>query len=179
VKLKKGVPIVNSPSSERLSLQRQLEEVKQEFLRLLEAVPDQVWDSRFKGERWNIKQEMAHLVQVVKVISGGLKNASTGIKHSTLSFVPAGIRSWFNGYLVIPIKARNTTRESIAFDYKQAHNELISVISELSEKDWNKRYPFPRKYRTVAQIVTRPIEHFVEHKAHIQRLLEIKTVEWR
>ena len=156
-----------------------LEEVQLKFLRLLEEIPDIEWDRKLYGEGWTIKQELVHIVQVLQVIPIGIKHARSGGKRSLLGFVPAGIRGWVNGHIIVPRKAKKETRASIARAYREAHNELIRILDQLTEADLSKGMPYPRKYRTVEQMAYRPVEHFDEHEAHIRQLLGIgkkKTV---
>jgi len=157
-------------------MQGKLEEVQINFLRLLEEIPDRDLERKLAGESWTIKDELVHIVQVIQVIPAGIERASKGRKRSLLGFVPSGFRSWVNGHVIIPLKAKNETRETIASAYQDAHKVLVNKLDELNEKDWDKGMPYPRKYRTVEQMAYRPIEHFEEHEAHIHQLLgnEIK-----
>src|SRR5512145_2094688 len=94
-------------------MREELEKVRLAFLRLLDAIPEQDWERRFPGEGWTIKQEMVHMVQVFKVIPAGIRRASAGRGRSLLAIVPAGLRSWVNGQIVIPWMSRIVTRASI------------------------------------------------------------------
>ena len=163
-----------SDQSHRKSAQDKLEKVQSKFLCLLEEIPDRDWNRKFAGESWTIKQEMVHIVQVLQVLPAGIERASKGGKRSFLGSVPAGLRNWVNGHIIIPLKAKNETRESIARAYQDANKALVSTLEKLTEKDWNKGMPYPRKYRTVEQMAYRPVEHFEEHEAHLRRLLEME-----
>ncbi|HSG42071.1 MAG TPA: DinB family protein [Anaerolineales bacterium] len=153
-------------------LQEQLEEAKDEFLELLEQISDQEMDRRWPGEGWTIREELVHIVQVAKVIPTGIERARMGRKRSLLGFVPASVRGWVNGNILIPYLAKKETRETIARGYQDAHKILIDKLDKLKEDDWEKGMPYPRKYRSVEQMAYRPVEHLVEHKAHIRALLE-------
>ena len=50
------------------TIDNKLEEVKHDFLRLLEEIPDIDWDRKLSGEGWTAKQEMVHIVQVLQVL---------------------------------------------------------------------------------------------------------------
>ncbi len=156
------------------SIQKELEEVRLNFFRLLDAISDSDWDRRLLGEGWTVKQEMVHIVQVLNVLSNGIRRASSKGKRSMLAIVPPGLRSWVNGYIVIPFLARSATRQSIAKAYDKAHNALLGLLKELPEEAWSKGVPYPRKYRTVEQMAHRPAEHFKEHVAHLRTLPGIK-----
>lgn len=152
----------------------QLEEVKLRFLNYLEDIPDHFWEWKSTGKGWTVKQEMVHILQVIQVIPHGIKRAITGKKHSLLSFIPANFRSWINGNILIPIKAKKETRATIAEQYKVAHKELIELISLLSDADFEQGLPYPRKYRSVEQMALRPVEHFTEHEEHLVGMLNIE-----
>ena len=156
------------------SIRDELEEVRLAFLRLLQEIPDSGWDCPLPGEGWTAKQQMVHITQVLSVLPAGIKRANTGHGRSALAFVPARLRSWVNGHIIIPIVARQATRESIAEAYEKAHTTLVSLLNELPEEAWSKGTNYPRQYRTVEQMAHRPAEHFEEHAAHLRRVLGIK-----
>jgi hypothetical protein len=156
------------------SAREELERVRIKYLYLLDNIPGDDWNRRFPGEGWTIKQEMVHIVQVLKVIPRGVQRASKGGRHSILAIVPTRLRSWFNGYIIIPFLARNATRQSTADAYIKAHNNLLEILASLPEDAWNKGMSYPKKYRTVAQLAFRPVEHFEEHLEHFRHVLGIK-----
>lgn len=158
-------------------LQDQLEEVQVKFLSLLEEIPNQEMDRKWADEGWTIKEELVHIIQVVEVIPAGIDTVSKGKKRSLLSLIPPSVRGWVNGQIIIPQKAKNKTRKTIMRAYQDAHKILIDKLEELSEGDLDKGMPYPRKYRTIAQMAYRPVEHFEEHEAHIRALLEMNV--WR
>lgn len=162
---------MSTRSHKKKHLQNKLEEIKNKFLRLLENIPDKDLERKQVGETWTIKEELVHIVQVVEVIPSGMERASQSNQRSWLGFIPAGLRSSVNGRIIIPQKAKNTTRKTIARAYQDAHKILISKLETLKDDDWEKGMPYPRKYRTVEQMAYRPVEHFEEHKVHIHRLL--------
>ena len=153
-------------------LKDKLEETQRKFLNLLEEIPHKELNEIWMGEGWTIKEELVHIVQVVEVIPPGIERASKGGKRSFLGFIPAGIRGWINGHIIIPQKAKNETRDTLASAYQSAHKNLIGKLDKLREDDWEKGMPYPRKYRTVEQMAYRPVEHFEEHEAHIRHLLD-------
>lgn len=156
-------------------VREKLEEVRLRFLHLLDEILEKDWNRRFPGEGWTIKQEMVHIVQVVNILPNGIRRASRGGKRSVLVIVPVSLRSWFNGYIVIPFMARGATLQTTAEAYNKAHGALLDMLEALPEDAWSKGMPYPRKYRTVEQMAHRPIEHFDEHLEHLQNMLGIKT----
>jgi hypothetical protein len=88
--------------------------------------------------------------------------------------VPTSLRSWLNGTIIIPLTARNATRQSTLEAYNQAHHALLSILEELPEDAWSKGILYPKKYRTIEQLALRPVEHFTEHLEHLQKVLGIK-----
>ncbi len=168
---------MSTQSNKIKHIQNQLEGVKLKFLGLLEEIPDADWERKPSGEGWTVKQEMVHILQVLQVIPRGIKRASAGRKRSLLGFVPAGLRGWVNGHILIPLKAKPETRGSIAENYLEAHKELIGIAGKLTEAELRKGMPYPRKYRTVEQMALRPVEHFEEHETHLRSLLRIGNWE--
>jgi len=162
---------LSTRSHQKKHLQDKLEDVKNKFLRLLEDIPDKDLERKQIDETWTIKEELVHIIQVVEVIPSGIERASQGHQRSWLGFIPASLRSSVNGRIIIPQKAKNETRETIARAYQEAHKILISKLETLKDDDWKKGMPYPRKYRTVAQMAYRPVGHFEEHEVHIHRLL--------
>jgi hypothetical protein len=166
--------------SARFELAREnLERVRVKFLSVLDRIPEDDWDRRIPGEGWTIKQEMVHIVQVLNVLPRGIKRASQGGRRSILAFVPTGLRSWVNGYIIVPFMAGNATRRSIREAYNKAHDILLGILEALPEEAWSRGMPYPKKYRTVAQMALRPVEHFEEHLEHLRNVLgiEIEGVE--
>lgn len=153
-------------------LQDKLDDVQVRFHHLLEEFPDVDWDKKSVGAGWTFKQEMVHIVQALQVLPAGIERASKGGKRSLLGFIPSGLRNWVNGHIIIPLKARSVTRESITKAYQKANTVLVNVLETLTEEDWDKGMPYPRKYRTVEQMAYRPIEHFEEHEIHLRKMLE-------
>ena len=156
------------------SVREELEKVRGKFLCLLDKISENDWNRRFPSEGWTIKQEMIHIVQVLNVLPNGIKRASKGGRRSILAIVPTGLRSWFNGYIVIPFMARNATRQNTSEAYNKAHIVLLEILEALPEDAWSKGMPYPKKYRTVEQMALRPVEHFEEHVEHLQNVLGIK-----
>ncbi|HLO28482.1 MAG TPA: DinB family protein [Anaerolineales bacterium] len=162
---------MSNPSNQFANILPELEEVRENFLRLVETIPEDVLDHKFPGEGWTIKQELVHIVQAVAILPKGIKRAVVGKNRSALSFIPTNMRSWFNGFILIPLASRRATRASIVEAYGQAFNTLLNTLREVPEEAWHKGAAYPRQYRTVEQMAHRPAEHFEEHAAHLCRLL--------
>lgn len=164
--------IMPSPETSQFLLARdQLERTRLAFVELLGSISESDWDHPLQGEGWTIKQEMLHMVQVIKALRGAVNRAVTGRGPSLLSVVPSPVRNIVNGRLIVPIMARRATQESVASAYQEAHEALLATLKELPEEAWNRGIPFPRRYRTVEELAYRPVEHFDEHAAHIRRVL--------
>jgi hypothetical protein len=164
---------MSRPSDRFTSIQPELEDVRQSFLRLVDLIPDEALDRRFPGEGWTIKQELVHIVQALAILPKGIKRAAQSKSRSALSFIPTGIRGWFNGFILIPLASRQATRTSITEAYGKAFDTLLDTLRELPEEAWQKGAAYPRQYRTVEQMAHRPAEHFGEHAAHLSHLLNI------
>jgi len=157
-------------------IREELETLRLRFIQLLRVIPEENWNTRPLGEAWTIKQEMAHIVQVVKILPKGIKNASEGGKRSMLAIVPTSVRSFINGHIIIPFIAKGATRQSITREYDKAHKALLDTLEKIPEEAWSKGIPYPKKYRTIEQMAHRPLEHFEEHLEHFQTVLGVKTV---
>lgn len=129
------------------SVREELETVRLRFLQLLNEIPEENWNIRPSGEDWTIKQEMAHIVQVVNILPKGIQNASEGGRRSILALVPASLRNWINGHIVIPFISRGTTRQSIAEAYGKVHKALINALEK-----------FLRRLGTRARLIQKNIE---------------------
>ncbi len=154
-----------------LEIQIELEGVRREFLELLAQIPQGAWDHRIPGEGWTAKQEMYHIAQAISILPGGIRGALQGKQKSALAFIPAGLRSWINGYVIIPLLSRNASRESIEKKYADGHRLLLNLLETIPEDSWQKGTHYPRQYRTIEQIARRPVEHFREHASHLRRVL--------
>ena len=162
--------MANGQSTRFEAVREKLEDTRSQFLHLLDTIPEKDWERRHPGEGWTIKQEMVHIVQVVSILSNGIIRASQGSRRSLLAIVPPGLRSWFNGYIIIPLLARRATRQSIGEAYNKAHKTLLDILAGLPEEAWSKGIPYPRKYRSVEQLALRPAEHFEEHLEHLRNM---------
>jgi hypothetical protein len=156
------------------SIRKELEETRRAFLEFLNGIPDRDLDRAQPGEGWTAKQEMMHITQVLHVIPAGILQAHLGRKRSVLSFIPAHLRSWVNGHIIIPVVSRQATRDSIAESYRKAHTVLVNMLENLPEEAWSKGTNYPGQYRTVEQMAHRPAEHFTVHADHLRRVLGIK-----
>jgi hypothetical protein len=86
------------------------EEVKKKFLWLVYETSENDWGRKVAGEAWAAKEVLVHIVQVLEVLPKGKRLAVQNGKRSILSNVLSMIRSWVNGYPVIPILAKLSTR---------------------------------------------------------------------
>ena len=84
-------------------IRNELEEVRKNFKWLIYEISDNDWKKKIPGEVWTVKSEMVHIVQALEVIPFGITRAIEGRGRSILSIIPSGIRSWINGYIVIPL----------------------------------------------------------------------------
>jgi hypothetical protein len=165
---------MNSNNSSRYAIIRdELEGTRKSFLELLDEIPDRDFERLLPGEVWTAKQEMMHITQLLSVLPNGIKKAYAGRNRSLLSFVPTDIRSWINGYIVIPFISKGATRDSIASSYNQAHTNLLHLLEKLPDKAWEKGTNYPSQFRTVEQMAHRPSEHYKVHADHIKSILGI------
>lgn len=155
-------------------IQSELEKVRSEFLDLLYQIPENAWNRRFPGKGWTAKQELYHMAQAIGILPRGIHRALQGNHKSALAFIPTRLRSWVNGYILIPALSRKATRDSIAKKYAEGHQSLLAILETLSEEEWKKGTNYPRQYRTVEQIAYRPVEHFKEHAGHLRSVLGLE-----
>jgi hypothetical protein len=160
-------------SSKFAFFQSELESVKNEFLQLLAAIPEEEWGRRMPGEHWTAKQELAHIAQALQTIPGSILRATTGHGGALMAFTPVALRIWANGYIVIPVASRKETRASIAAEYEKAHTALVDLLATLPEEAWSKGTRYG-EYMTVEQMAHRPMEHLAEHAAHLRRMLKME-----
>jgi hypothetical protein len=159
------------------SIKYELEEVQEAFIWLVRAIPDGDWNRKLPGEVWTARAEIVHIVQALEVLPGGIERAIHGKGRSILSMIPPGLRSWINGYILIPLRSRHSTQKSVVEAYEAAFQKLVRILEDLPDEDWEKGTSYPHKYRTVAQMAHRPKEHFEEHAAHLCKKLNIRPVD--
>lgn len=75
-------PMLPKQSPHFEPIRKELEEVRLKFLRLLDEISDSAWNFRTPGEGWTVKQEMAHIAQVLSVLPDGIRRASRGRQRS-------------------------------------------------------------------------------------------------
>ena len=156
------------------TFQVELESVKSEFLHLLATIPDEDWNRRIPGERWTVKQELAHVAQALQTLPEGIRRATTGHGGALLAFTPVALRNWANGFIIIPLISRQETRASIAAEYEVAQAVLLDLLATLPDDAWSKGARLG-EYRTVEQMAHRPAEHLAEHSAHLRHILGLEN----
>lgn len=154
-------------------IKSELESVRQEFAWLVFEISDEDWESKLADGAWTPKEEMVHIVQALEFFPKGITRAVEGSGWSLLSLVPSTIRGWINGYILIPMRSRKSTRSLILREYDKASKVLVDMLENLPEGDWVKGTRYPRGYRTVIQMAHRPKGHFEEHAAHLCSNLNI------
>lgn len=157
----------------RDAIRTQLQAIRGAFHTLLNSISDRDLERVMPGNRWSTKAELVHVVQAAQFVPGGIDQARRGQRTSLLSLAPAGLRDWVNGFILVPMLARNATRESIARDYDRVHAQMLAKLDSISIDELDKGTTFLGRYRTIEQIFHRPIEHFQEHAAHIRQGLNI------
>ena len=162
------------PSPRFARMRLELEQAKWDFSRLLAAIPDDDLDRRLAGGAWTPRQELVHVVQALELLPRGIERAVGGGGRSLLSLVPASVRGWVNGYVIVPMRARGATRASIAEAYENAWTRLVDRLRALPEEAWDRGAPYPRQYRTVEQMARRVAEHLEHHAAHLCNVLGIE-----
>ncbi len=150
-------------------INEELVNVKKEFILLVQELSGNNWERKIEGETWTIKEELVHVVQALQVLPKGINLAISDRSRSLLSYVPSGIRSWVNGYVLVPSLARKLTSETLIQEYEKAHIALLLTLEKISKEDWQKGTKYPQKYRTIEEMFHRTREHFDEHEGNIRR----------
>ncbi len=167
--------MVHNSSPEFEPVRLELEQVRLAFLRLLNDIPERDWDRRFPNEGWTPRQEMAHVTQIIQLMTVGIDRARSGRRRSVLNIVPDRVRLWANGHIIVPLTYRLVTRAFITNAYEQSHQTLLSLLRDLPEPSWSQGAYYPREYLTIREMAHRPAKHFREHEAHLRHLLKLET----
>ena len=161
--------MTNPKSDRNENINKELVDVKNEFVSLVNELSINNWERKITGEVWSIKEELVHVVQALQVLPKGINRAIIGGGRSPLSFVPSRFRGWVNGYIIIPRMAKNHRSETLIREYENAHIQLLLTLEKVTEEDWQKGAKYPQKNRTVEEMFHRPMEHFEEHIINIRR----------
>ena len=123
---------------------------------------------------WSPKDNLAHLSEWMKVLMG--YHMDKRPSHEVLG-VPEEITKDWDMNIINPVlfeRNRNRSAEDVLSELKKVHDELISKIERMSidELMQPRRADDPQKRPLVLWILGDSSEHYAEHRATIQKVLQ-------
>lgn len=162
---------MNTP---RENLRAEYEATRIAFHELLDSIPDQALDFKGLGNAWSIKAELWHITQSLDFLAPALIMAHRGRVYGTFYLhFPAGIQSWLNGYILVPLLTRHITRQEIAQRYERAHQRLMDGLERTRADGRDPGAELLASRRANADLFHRPAEHFQLHAERIRHNLEL------
>ncbi len=161
----------------RQALRNEFESTRASFHDLLNSIPDQALEYKSPGSVWNIKAELWHIAQSLGFLAPAVINVLRGRPWGALYLhFPVGIRSWINGYLLVPFLSRRATRQEIAQAYDKAYARIMAEFDRMREGEWALRVKFPVGHQTLVYVFHNPSEHFQLHAERIRQNLVLYDV---
>ena len=155
------------------TLRAELEATRASFHDLLNSIPDQALEFKEPGNAWRIKAELWHITQSLGFLAPAIIMVHRGRPLAALYLrFPVGVRSWINGYILVPFLTRHVTRQEIAGQYDRAHQR---ILVELDRPGGDKLKPgakTPLAYPGIADLFHQPAEHFQLHADRIKQNLK-------
>jgi len=154
-------------------MREELEATRAAFHQLLASVTDAELIQLIPGSAWMLQAEFYHITQSIRYVPGAIMRAHHGgAGFSALYSLPASLRNWVNGTILVPSQGRKATRASIAAAYDRHHARVVEAIAPVQDDEWDRSANFGLARITVDQAARRPVNHFRDHGEAIQRNLE-------
>jgi DinB superfamily len=161
-------------TTSRETLQPEFETTRASFHDLLNSIPDQALEYKSPGNVWSIKAELWHIAQSLGFLTPAIISVHRGRTWGALYLrFPLGIRSWINGYLLVPFLSRRATRQEIARAYDKAYARIMAEFDRTREGEGVPGVTFPVGYRTFVDLFHGPSEHFQLHAERIRQNLDL------
>ena len=156
------------------ALRNEFESTRASFHDLLNSIPDQALEYKSPGNVWDIKAELWHIAQSLGFLAPAIINVLRGHPWGALYLhFPVGIRSWINGYLLVPFLSRRATCREIAQAYDKAYARIMAEFDRTRQGEWALGAKFPVGYRTLVYIFHNPSEHFQLHADRTRQNLDL------
>lgn len=156
------------------TLRAELETTRQGFHTLLDSLSDQDMACKGPGSPWNVKAELAHVVQAISLLPNAIhqvRRGRAGLSLLLLSHIP--LRDQVNGYILVPLLGRMETRRSLAEKYNRANARIVLELETVQENEWACKAKVPERYASsLVELFHHPNQHFQEHAKSIRKKLE-------
>ncbi len=152
----------------------EFEATRASFHDLLDSIPDQALEYKGPGNAWSVKAELWHIAQSLGFLAPAIMMVHRGHPYAALYLrFPVGIRSWINGYLLVPFLTRHVTRHGIGQQYDRAYQRILAELARPRDREWGPAAKLPLGLGTVEDLFHQPVEHFRLHAGRIGKNLEL------
>lgn len=151
---------IPSARIDRAALRSALEEHRDAFLALVDAIPDERWNEKSPTCAWTIGEVLVHLTWAVEQLPQEVVSARRGKgMFNYPSVVAAPLSYWYTRWM-----ARNASRESIRNRYRAAISAALIALDDVPDSDWTKGARFyGERFYSVADLFKTPSQHFASH----------------
>lgn len=166
--------------SDRAAIREKLEETRQAYHRLAQAIPADGWEAPSSNPAWNVRQLMWHIIYALKMLPSDLTMLRRVRRQ--IPMPPGWIFHPVNR-LVTRWGARGLTPEKAVRQYDQALDKVIALLDDLQEEelllylnypDWD---PALSGRVTIERLFMYPWTHFQEHYEQIQAAVRLEPVD--
>ncbi len=168
---------VDERLDKREEIRAELEATRIAFHKLLDEIPEDVWEQPSGNPGWNIRELLYHITLAPALLPEDLMLIRRGW---TWLSPPAWLFNTFNKWFT-RWGARGQTKASIAAKYDQAHSRVLRLLDGVREDEWGRagRYPalnanMPGGKMTIEDLFHYLTRHFNEHVVEVLRGVETR-----
>jgi hypothetical protein len=155
---------------DREAIRADLESARAAFHELLDSLSDADLEQPCAESRWTVKQLLYHLVFAVETAMPMMVKRACK-RQNMPKFFHRRLGHWLN-YLIPALMARLATCKSIAQRYDAAHKNLLNLLTEVRDDEWNLPTSLPNQTPlTMETVFCRPKVHFEEHVPSIRQVV--------
>jgi hypothetical protein len=152
------------------TIRADMEATRTAYHRLLDALSDADLQRPCVISKWTIQEVLCHMALLIEqAVPMMVKQARKGKPMPSLLDTRFG--HWMN-YQMAVRAARKATRASIAQRYDTAHSNLLQLLENVRESEWDLPTAYPDgRPLTLETVFHVPTEHFELHAAWIRQSL--------
>ena len=151
-----------APSLDAAAIRAQLEATRARFHELFGSLTEADWQRRPAGG-WAVRAEMWHIAWAPGFLAGAIERLARGKGYNR----PARYFHWKNN-LRTRWHGRRATPQSIAADYEDGHQKLLTRLERMSAADWGRGAKRLGAYRTPEAMFQAVSRHFETHAAALR-----------
>ena len=150
---------------------------REAFHSLLGKVPVETYSLLSDNPDWTVSEVLYHMSVAPRMLGTDVKMImrQSWLLRLIPSIVPKQLFDWLNKQLT-RYGARNSTPESLAEAYDQAHQATLKALTELSEEDFARQVDYPDWDPLLSgEVNIERLFHYVKvhFDSHAERLMEI------